>query len=141
MAVLDPFEEVLSLGLVLKEEPHGEVLNLEAVEEEPVLRVLEVNPKLLVPQHALVADDVNELEEKGVSDEVVDEDDGSREPRPRPFLDARVVHVEPHDGGVDDLVRRLRDDPFDLVLVCGREGGHRGCCYSAAGACFCCCLS
>ena len=134
VAALDPFEKVLGLGLVLKEKPHGKVLDLKAVEEESVLRVLEVDPELLVPQHSLVADDVDQLEKKGMSNEVVHEDNGSREPRPRPFLEAWVVHIEPHDGGVDDLVRRLRDDPFDLVLVCGREGGHRRCCCGAAGA-------
>lgn len=148
VAVLDPFEEVLCLGLVFEKESDGEVLDLEAVEEESVLGILEVDPELLVPEHALVADHVDKLEKECVSDEVVDKHDGSHEPRPRPLLEVWIVHVEPDDGSIDDFVGRLRNDPLDLVLVCGRECCHpeefvllavAGLLLRRANCCFCHC--
>lgn len=99
-----PFEEVLGVRFVVEQKPNGVLFDLEAMEEQPVLGVLEVHPELLVPQHALVADDVYQFEEEGVSNQVVHQNQCSHQSCPCPVISVWVVHIEPDHCCIDYFV-------------------------------------
>mgnify|MGYP007046642750 FL=1 len=107
---------------ILEQEPHQTVLDLKRVEKRPVLMVLEVHVELLVPKHTTRARDINQLEEKRVSDEIIHQRYRPHEPRIRPLGAVRVCHVKAGHRGVNDLVQRLGHRTLDLLLIwCGQD--------------------
>lgn len=120
----NPLEEVSRFRLVFKQQPCIAFLQLERVEERPVLIVLEVNVQLLIPNNAPVSSHVNQFQEKRVAHKVVDQSNSSAKPSKRPFIGIRVCNIQSGDRGINNLVRRLRDRPLDLLFVLVFEKAH-----------------
>lgn len=116
--------EMGSIVGVLEKKPHQAVLNLKRVEELAVLVVLEVDVELLVPEHTAAAGDVDHFQEKRVAHKIVGQHNGAHQPGVGPCGGIGVGHVEPGYGGINHLVGRFGNDPFDLFLVSGSEYTH-----------------
>ena len=97
------------------------------MKENPILVIVPRLVDLLVPDDAArgVGRDVDELEEEGVPDQVVGEDDGAGEAGGRPLARGRGGDVEFGDGDGVDLVGLLGHAAFDCLLVrVGEDRGH-----------------
>lgn len=117
----DTFEEVCSVCAVVKEESSETLLQFKRVEEGPILIVLHIDIKLLVPQHTSVAIDIHQLEKYRVADEVVNQHNRTTQPCVRPLLRVRVRNVEPGNGCIKHLLRRLGNHTLHLLLLSGAE--------------------
>lgn len=80
--------------------------------------ILEVHIQLLIPHNAALAMDINQLEEEGVANQIVNQNDGSAEPSVRPLLWIRVRNVQPGNGTIKHLLRCLGDHTLDFILLC-----------------------
>jgi hypothetical protein len=129
--VLLPLVHLLLEGarllLVDKRQAGHALLELEGMEEGAVLVVLERVVDLLVPDHPSIRrGDVDQLDPKGVADQVVGQHGGALQARVGPSSPVLRVHdVQAGDGDGLDLVRGLGHGPLDRLLVgVGENGGH-----------------
>lgn len=71
LALVDALEEVRRFVQVFEEKPRETVLELKRMEKSAVLIVFEADVKLLIPQHAAMSLDVDQLQEERVAHNVV----------------------------------------------------------------------
>lgn len=111
--------ELLCLFLIRKAETRQAVLELESVEERPVLVVGECVVDLLIPQNTSVGGrDVHELDEVGVAHEIIGEDRSALQAGVGPSVAVVWVgNVELCNGDSVDLVGSLRHGTLDSLLV------------------------
>lgn len=69
--------------------------------------------------------DIDNLEEKGVSDQVLGQDRSTTYTSKGPFTLVRIADIESCDGNCDDVIRRTWDGTFDDHLVILVEYGGR----------------
>jgi len=122
MRILLPFvhllPKLLCLLLISKAQPEQTFLALEAVEESPVLVILESVVDLLVPDDAAVrAADVDQLDPERVAHQVVGEDGGTLQAGVGPSLRVGQGDVELSNGNCVDFVARFGDGALDGLLV------------------------
>lgn len=68
--------------------------------------------------------DIDNLEEKGMSDQILGQDHGTTYTGKGPFALVRVADIESCDGNCDDVIRRTWDGTFDDNLVILVEYGR-----------------
>jgi len=103
------------------------LFQFERVEERAVLVVLKSVVDFLVPDHAPVGRrDIDELDPKGISYEIVGQHRRTLETGIRPSVAIWMRNIEP--GNRDGLyfVGRFRDGALDNLLVSIREDGWHG---------------
>jgi hypothetical protein len=121
--------ELLCLFLICKAQAGQTVLQLEGVEECPVLVVLERVVDFLVPEDTTVGGrDVDQLDEVGVTHKIIGEDGSALESSVDPSTSFfRVGDVEFGNGNSVDLVGSLGHSALDsLLVVVGQDRGHSG---------------
>jgi hypothetical protein len=127
--LIDLLLELLCLFLIRKAQASQTVLQLERVEERPVLVVLERVVDFLVPEDATVGGrDVHELDEVGVTHKIIGEDCSALESSVDPSTPfRRVSDVEFGNRNGVDLVGSLGNCALDsLLVVVGQDRGHSG---------------
>ena len=121
--------ELLCLFLICKAETRETVLELESVEERPVLIVGESVVDLLIPQNTTICGgDVYKLDEVRVAHKIIGEDRSALQASVGPSVAVVwVSNVELGNGDGVDFVGSLRYGTLDSLLVVVREdGGHGG---------------
>ena len=120
--------ELLCLFLICKAETRETVLELESVEERPILIVGECVVDLLIPQNTTVGGrNVDQLDEVGVAHQIIGEDRGALQAGVGPSVAVVwVSNVELGNGDSMDLVGSLRYGTLDSLLVVVRKDGWHG---------------
>jgi hypothetical protein len=129
LPLIDLLLELLCLFLIRKAQASQTVLQLERVEECPILVVLEGVVDFLVPEDATVGGrDIHELDEVGVTHKIIGEDRGALESSVDPSATfRRVGDVEFGNRNSVDLVGSLGNSALDsLLVVVGQDRGHSG---------------
>jgi len=127
LPLIDLLLELLRLFLIRKAQPGQTVLQLEGVEECPILVVLERVVDFLIPEDATVGGrDVHELDEVGVTHKIIGEDCSALKPGVDPSASfCRMGDVEFGNGNSVDLVGSLGNSALDsLLVVVGQDRGH-----------------
>ena len=91
------------------------------MEERPVLVVLELIVKFVVPYDASCAQEIDELEEEDVFGSVIGECESTLEAAVRPFVAAWVGEVDAGGDCSKDLVEGRRNGRSDPCLFIWRE--------------------
>lgn len=119
LPLVDLLLELLCLFLIRKAQASQTVLQLERVEERPVLVVLERVVDFLIPEDATVGGrDVHELDEVGVTHKIIGEDRSALESSVDPSAPfGGVGDVEFGNRNSVDLVGSLGNSALDSLLV------------------------
>jgi hypothetical protein len=129
LALVDLLLELLCFLLICKAQTSQTILQLERVEECPVLVVLERVVDLLIPEDAAVGGrDIHQLDEVGITHKIIGKDRSALKSSVYPSASfCRVGDVEFGNGNSVDLVGSLGNGALDsLLVVVGQDRGHSG---------------
>lgn len=93
LTLSDSLEEMRSFFGVIKQQPNQTLFDLKSMEKRTILVVLESYPQLLVPDNTTVAIDVHKLQEKCVTDQIINQCYGTRQACVGPLLRVRIGNV------------------------------------------------